>query len=51
MAETKTDGGLKARFEQMQVTLKRVQTEGERVVGRDAGDVSSDEALWMEATP
>ena len=34
MAETKTDGGLKARLEQVQVTLKRVQTEGERVVGR-----------------
>jgi len=44
MAETKTDGGLKARFEQVQVTLKRVQTEGERVVGRirkDAGELLS----------
>ena len=44
MAETKTDGGLKARIEQVQVTLKRVQTEGERVVGRirkDAGELLS----------
>ena len=44
MAETKTDGGLKARFEQVQDTLKRVQTEGERVVGRirkDAGELLS----------
>jgi len=44
MAESKTDGGLRARLEQVQVTLKRVQAEGERVVGRirkDAGELLS----------
>jgi poly(hydroxyalkanoate) granule-associated protein len=44
MAEAKTDGGLKARLEQVQGTLKRVQAEGERVVGRirkDAGELLS----------
>ena len=44
MAEAKTDGGLRARLEQVQGTLKRVQAEGERVVGRirkDAGELLS----------
>lgn len=44
MAEVKTDGGLRARLEQVQVTLKRVQAESERVVGRirkDAVDLLS----------
>ncbi len=42
MVEAKTDGGLKAGLEQIQRTLKRVQTEGEGVVGRirkDAGEL------------
>jgi polyhydroxyalkanoate synthesis regulator phasin len=42
MAEAKTDGGLRARLEQVQDTIKRVQAEGERVVGRirkDAGEL------------
>ena len=44
MAESKTDRGLKARLEQVQSTLKRVQAESERVVGRirkDAGTLSA----------
>jgi len=44
MAEAKTDGGLRARLEQVQGTIKRVQAEGERVVGRirkDAGELLS----------
>jgi poly(hydroxyalkanoate) granule-associated protein len=44
MAESKNDGGFRARLRQVQSTLKRVQTEGERVVGRirkDAGDILS----------
>jgi len=43
MAETKVDG-IRARLEQVQDTLKRVQAEGERVVGRirkDAGQLLS----------
>lgn len=40
MIEAKTDGSLKARLEQVQVTLKRVQAEGERVVGRIRTDAS-----------
>ncbi len=44
MAEAKTDGGLRARLEQVQGTIKRVQAEGERVVGqirKDAGTLLS----------
>ena len=44
MAETKVDGGIRARLEAVQGTLKRVQAEGERVVGRirkDAGELLS----------
>ena len=43
MAETKVDG-IRARLEQVQGTLKRVQAEGERMVGRirkDAGELLS----------
>jgi polyhydroxyalkanoate synthesis regulator phasin len=39
MAETNVDG-IRARLEQVQGTLKRVQAEGERVVGRIRKDAS-----------